>query len=107
MMKKLITPFGTILIYINDIEMEYQAIKLENNPVLFPDIDGRYKITVKYDSDNSEHFIYCMIDNMDCSKIQNGPESGERLECQTFYQDNMKLSKGIESDKEHLFGRKN
>jgi len=97
-MKKLITPFGTISIYINDIEMEYQTIKLENNPVLFPDIDGRYKLTVKYDSDYSEHFIYCKIDDMDCGKIQNGHESGERLECQAFYKGSTKISIGIEYD---------
>jgi hypothetical protein len=97
-MKKLITPFGSISIYINDIEMEYQAIKLENNPVLFPNIDGRYKIVVSYDSDNSENLIYCKIDDMDYSKTQGGHESGERLECQAFYENNMKLSIGIEYD---------
>ncbi|MDD3174455.1 MAG: hypothetical protein PHF63_12495 [Herbinix sp.] len=101
-MEKVMTPFGTISIYFNNTEITYQAIKLETNSVLFPNIDGRYKIVVHYESDILEHFIYCVIDNIDFSKVHSGHESGEGLECQAFYQENTKLSIGIECDTIYL-----
>lgn len=97
-MGRLITPFGALIIYNNNIEIEYNAVKLDNDSDLFSDIDGRYKIAVKYDCDNLPHLICSIIDDMDCSKIECYPESGERLECQAFYQGSIKLSIGIECD---------
>lgn len=97
-MGKLITPLGSIRIYDNDIEIEYKAIKLNNDSVLFPNINGRYKIEVEYESDNLPHLICCIIDAMDSDKTEFSSESGERLECQAFYQGNIKLSIGIECD---------
>lgn len=98
-MGKLITPLGSVTIYNNyNIEIEYNAIKLENDSALFPNINSRYKIAVEYESDNLSHLICCVIDDMDYSKTKCYPESGERLECQAFYQDTVKLSIGIECD---------
>lgn len=97
-MENLITPFGSVLVSINNDVMEYQTIKLETNPILFPDIDGRYKLIVNYISDNKEHLISCIINDIDNSAIRRETESGERLECQSFYQDSKKLSIGIEFD---------
>ena len=42
-MGKLITPFGSVTIYNNDVEIEYNAIKLDNDIGLFSNINGRYK----------------------------------------------------------------
>lgn len=97
-MEKLITSLGTVSIYKDDFQIEYNAIKLDNDLAVFPDIDGRYKIAVEYESDNLPHLICCVIDDIDCSKVKCNQESGERLECQAFYQDKIKLSIGIECD---------
>ncbi|MPN29667.1 hypothetical protein SDC9_177120 [bioreactor metagenome] len=97
-MEKLVTPLGVIRIYNDGIELEYNAIKLCNDSILFPDIDSRYKIEVEYKADNSSHLISCIIDKIDSKKTEVYSESGERLECQAFYQENIKLSIGIECD---------
>lgn len=78
--------------------MEYIARKLDSDSVLFPNIDGRYKIIIEYESDNLPHCICCVIEDIDYDKMTHYPESGERLECQAFYQDKVKLSIGIECD---------
>jgi hypothetical protein len=98
LMNKLKTPLGSIKIYNDDTEIEYNAVKLDNDPAIFPNVDGRYRIAVEYESDNLTHLICCVIDNMDCSKVKCHPETGERLECQAFYQGRVKLSIGIECD---------
>ena len=46
-MGKLITPLGSVTIYDNDVEIEYNAIKLDNNIRLLSEINGRYKIVVE------------------------------------------------------------
>lgn len=101
-MGKLITPLGSVTIYDNDVEIEYNAIKLDNNIRLLSEINGRYKIVVEYESDNLSHLICCVICDMDCSQTKSYPESGERLECQAFYKDKIKLSIGIECDTGYL-----
>ncbi|MBS4537539.1 hypothetical protein GOQ27_03640 [Clostridium sp. D2Q-11] len=97
-MRKLITPLGTLSIFFDDIEINYEAIRLGKNTKLFPNIEGRYKITVGYNSDNIRHKIHCIINNLDYSKVEQVVESGEGLECQSFYLDKIKLSIGIECD---------
>lgn len=97
-MGKLITPLGELLILVDGIEVRYNFIRLENNSSIFPNIAGRYKIELEYNSDYSEHQICCIIENIDSRKIDNYAESGERLECQSFYKEDIKLSIGIECD---------
>ena len=97
-MENLITPLGSVVIYIDDWQVKYSAIKLNNDSVLFPNIDYRYKIIIEYENDNLPHCICCAIEDIDYSKVKDYPESGERLECKAFYQDNVKLSIGIECD---------
>ena len=97
-MKKLITPLGKISIYIDGISTEYKAVRLKNNPSVFPNLGGRYRIELNYVSDNLEHFIICVIDDIDPSKVKKYAESGEKLECQSFYKEDIKLSIGIECD---------
>lgn len=97
-MGKLITSLGTVAIYMDNCQVEYNAIELNNDLVIFPDINGRYKIVIEYKSDNLPHLISCVIEDIDFSRVKLYPESGERLECQAFYQDKVKLSIGIECD---------
>ncbi|QLY81268.1 hypothetical protein [Clostridium intestinale] len=101
-MENLITPLGSVAIYKDDLRVKYSAIKLNNDPRLFPNIDGRYKIIVEYESDNLPHCIYCVIEDIDYREINVSPEAGERLECQSFYQDKVKLSMGIECDTDYF-----
>ena len=97
-MEKLNTPLGTISISIDDINIQYKAIKLENNQKVFPDIEGRYRIDVPYNTDNSEHIISCTVDNIIDSKVSHYFDSGEGFECETFHQGDTKLTIGIEYD---------
>jgi len=99
---KLITPLGSVIIYKDDFQIEYNTIKLDNDPVRFPNIAGRYKIEVEYESDNLPHLICCVIEDIDYRKVKCCYESGERLECQALYQGNIKLSIGIECDTGYL-----
>lgn len=98
LVEKLITPLGSVVIYKDDCKVKYSAIKLDNDSVLFPNIDGRYRIIIEYESDNLPHCICCVIEDLDHIKTNHYPESGERLECQAFYRDKVKLSIGIECD---------
>ena len=105
-MSKLITPLGTLKIYDNDIEIEYKVVKLDRDSVVFPDINGRYKIIVEYKNDKFPHLIYCILEGIDSSKAEYCNESGERLECKAIYQENIKLSIGIECDTCYLDGER-
>jgi hypothetical protein len=86
--------------------VEYYAIPLETDSVLFPNVNGRFKIIINYESDKREHCISCIIDGIDYSKIETGPESGERLEAQSFYYSGIKLTIGIEGDSNYLAGKR-
>lgn len=57
-MIKLITPLGPVTIYKDDFQIEYNIVKLDNDPVRFPNITGRYKIEIEYESDNLPRYRY-------------------------------------------------
>ncbi|MBQ3546803.1 MAG: hypothetical protein IJA34_17735 [Lachnospiraceae bacterium] len=96
-MKYLETPFGKVKIFIDDIEMSYDFLKIKPNEILCPNIVGRYHIDVYFIPDGKEHEIKCIIDGILYS--DRGPESGEMLECQSFYNiNNWKLSIGVECE---------
>lgn len=97
---KLITPFGEIVILLDDKEYDYSFVKKENNEGLFPNVLGCYRIVVEYVPDGKEHEIKCIIPNM--KYFDRGPESGECIECQAFYQDDMKLSICVECETGYL-----
>lgn len=105
-MLKLLTPLGKIRIYSNEVEIEYKIIKLDNDQLRYPDIDGRYKIEVDYKNDEFPHFIYSVIEGIDTSKGKWHSESGENLECYSLYQDNIKISIGIKCNTYHLDGER-
>ena len=105
-MSKLITPLGVFRIFDNAVELEYKAVKLDVDPVRFPDINCRFKIMVEYENDKFPHLIYCTLQGIDYRKVEYSNESGERLECRSIYQDNIKLSIGIEFDTYYLDGKR-
>lgn len=91
------TPFGRVKVFVDDIEHPYRIVRKEANEILCPDIVGRYHIFVDFIPDGKEHEIKCIIEGM--SYTDRGPESGEMLECQAFYnEDNWKLSIGLECE---------
>lgn len=91
------TPFGKVKVLVDDIEHPY-GIKVKNpNEKICPDVVGRYHIVVDFIPDGKIHEIKCVIEGM--SYIDRGPESGEMLECQAFYNENgWKLSIGVECE---------
>lgn len=96
-MNKLNTPFGDISVTVDGQEIEYYSGHLPADERLCPEIVGRYKISLEFEPDGKEHTIACIL-----SKAQDynrGPESGERLECQSFYnKERIKLSIGLECE---------
>lgn len=94
-MEKLKTPFGEIDILIDGKPITYNAQKGANNIILCPDVQNRFQIVVIYVPDGKEHSISCVFSST-CSYERN-VESGERLECQSFYNaQRIKMSIGVE-----------
>ena len=94
---KLITPFGLIEILIDGKPIPYTAVAGKISENLCPDLLGRYQISVSFVPDGSEHSIACIFRSE--GSYERSPESGERLECQSFYSaDRFKMSIGVEGD---------
>lgn len=102
-MEKLNTPFGEIAVLLDGLPINYAAQKGSDNGVLLPDIKGRYQIEVNYIPDGREHSLSCVFSPV--CKYERTPESGERLECQSFYNlQRMKMSIGIECEADYIDG---
>ncbi len=96
-MEKLRTPFGDIDILIDGIIIDYVAQRGNDNDALWPDVHNRFRIEVNYNPDGKEHSISCVFSD-NCSHKRE-PESGERLECQSFYNEQkIKMSIGLECE---------
>ncbi|MBE6835992.1 MAG: hypothetical protein E7515_07075 [Ruminococcaceae bacterium] len=96
-MYNLITPFGEIQIRADDKEIPIKVIKCGKNEKLCPDVLGLYRVEISFIPDGKKHIIRCeFIPDTDFKSFV---ESGENLECQSFYNDNgMKMSIGLEGD---------
>lgn len=93
-MYPLYTPFGEIEIKIDGDEIEYEALEGEKIESLCPNVLGRYQIEIEYFPDGKEHEISCVF--LTDEKYNRTPESGENLECQSFYNEKRyKLSIGL------------
>lgn len=102
-MEKLITPFGEIKILIDGKAASYTAEEGRKLDDLCPHVLGRYQITVPFSPDGKEHTISCVFQPV-CS-YKKTPESGEQLECQSFYNDQkFKLSIGLECEAGYIDG---
>ena len=96
-MKTLSTPFGDIKILIDGRPVPYSAQEGKKLDISCPHLLGRYQIEVPFIPDGKEHTIACVFD-YDCL-YHRFPESGERLECQSFYNDQrFKMSIGLECE---------
>ena len=99
----LLTPFGEIRILIDEKSVPFiakEGRKLDN---LCPHVLGRYQITVPFIPDGKEHTIACVFEPI-CS-YEKAQESGEILECQSFYNDSrFKMSIGLECEVGYIDG---
>ena len=105
-MAKLSTPLGKIKIFKNGRKVEYKIIKLDNDPLRYPDLAGRYKIEIDHINDGFPHFVYSTIEGFDTCKGKWISESGEKLECYSAYKGKVKVSIGIECDTYYLDGER-
>jgi hypothetical protein len=104
-MESLLTPFGEIEILIDGKEVPYLAQKGGNLDGLCQHVLGRYQITVSFIPDGNEHDIACIFEPT-CS-FKKTTESGERLECQSFYNDmRFKMSIGVECEAGYIGGNR-
>ena len=95
--QKLETLFGDIEIQIDGVPAPYTAKRLPSIEVLCPDVTDRYVIVVRFQPDGLEHRISCVFSPI--CKYNRGPESGEFMECQGFYNDDrIKMSIGAFTD---------
>lgn len=78
------TPFGEIVILIDDIITPYSAME-RTKTTTTKDVLGCYQIDVDFIPNGKKHEIKCIIPNMQFN--DRGPESGENIECQAFYND--------------------
>ena len=83
--KMLLTPFGEIRILIDEKSVPFIAQEGRKLEGLCPHVLGRYQITVPFIPDGKEYIIACVFEPI-CS-YEKAQESGERLECQSFYND--------------------
>lgn len=103
-MSRIVTPLGKIHISIDGKDLLYNFEKLEPVKELCATVNGRFKITVNFVPDGKEHKIECTFPKVDFIRYEHSPESGERLECNSFYRGTAKLSIGIESDAGYMEG---
>lgn len=78
------TPFGDVIVLLDDKPVTYSIIEKDKKHY-FSDVLGCYRLTVNFIPDGKEHEIKCVIQDMKYN--DNGPESGEDIECQSFYND--------------------
>ena len=96
-MEKLNTPFGKIDILLDGQPIDHIIQEGQTGFDLWPDIKGRYQISVKYIPDGKEHSLLCTF-SPTCA-YERDYDHGERLECQAFYNSQkIKMSIGIECE---------
>ena len=96
-MGNLLTPFGEIRILIDSEPVPYEALEGRKPGHGCPHVLGRYRIAVHFIPDGKAHTIACVFEPV--CPYERSPESGERLECQGFYNDQRyKMSIGVECD---------
>lgn len=96
-MGNLLTPFGEIRILIDSEPVPYEAKEGIIPGHGCPHVLGRYQISVHFIPDGKAHTIACVFEPV--CLYERSAESGERLECQGFYNDQRyKMSIGVECD---------
>ena len=91
----LLTPLGAIKLFVNDEEVGFTAKKLDVG-MHCQDVNGRYLIQYDYKSEiKKNQVIKCCIPSID---VKGDSESGERLEAISFYQNDIKLTIGVDGE---------
>lgn len=86
------TPLGKILLLVDGEVVPYKVEQLGLVPVLFPDIQARFKICFDYDQNHPARSIKCLVEN---TSVRGWGETGECLEAISFYHATLKLTLGI------------
>ena len=94
------TLFGTVRVFINNIETAYTYKPLPITNDSYSDVNGRYRIIVNGHTEKST--IRCIIPTYTKTSY---PETGENLEAVAFYQNGSKLTLGIQADFEKQSGK--
>lgn len=87
----LCTPLGKLIVLIDQVPFKYQVHKAPLNRSCSA-LDGRWLITVPVLPDGKEHWISCTL-QPNCT-VHDYIETGNRLECKSFYSTRFKLSIG-------------
>lgn len=88
----LVTPLGEISVLVDGRRVPYSFVRLETDDNIFC-VDGRYKIAIDFEPDGEKHLLSCCL-NASCP-VYREPESGERLECISFYSSDEKIKVSI------------
>ena len=93
-MEKLITPFGTLLLFFDNEPILYKVDKLGNDPQAFPNVYERYRICIDYNQDHLPHSISLIVDG-DFNGVMTDVASGERLEAIEFCKNDVMMNIGV------------
>jgi hypothetical protein len=92
------TPIGFIDVLINGKSNDYKSMKLVNKEKNFS-VDGRHKVIVDLPVNQDQDIVIeCKLAEFAGDNAMGCIESGERLALISFYQDNIKLSIGVEDE---------
>ncbi|MEE1597703.1 hypothetical protein VOI45_02710 [Acidaminococcus fermentans] len=99
--KTLLTPFGEIKILIDGKPIPYVAQRGRNLEGMCPHVLGRYQIAIHFTPDGENHTLACVFETG--LSYERMPESGDCLECQSFYNDcGFKMSIGLECESGYI-----
>lgn len=99
--KTLLTPFGEIKILVDGKPIPYVAQRGRNLEGMCPHVLGRYQIAIHFTPDGENHTLACIFETG--LSYERTPESGDRLECQSFYNDcGFKMSIGLECESGYM-----
>lgn len=94
LMRCLNTPFGNICIKLDGKEIDFLLNPIDKDDVLYPDIDGAYRIIVTMEQDWKKHDL--KIELQDSGTVGEA-ETGERLEALSFYKGEGKITLGVKA----------
>ena len=91
-------PLGKVTIEIDGAPISFKKTKLKPMKYLCPDVADRFMLEVDFEPDGKEHLISCCL--CPSQPIKGYYESGEHLECYSYYSadEKVKATIGIEAD---------
>ncbi|MCC8196535.1 MAG: hypothetical protein LIO49_07035 [Ruminococcus sp.] len=89
------TPFGVIKLLFDGKEEFFDRQCVDPTEVIYPDVDGVYRIDYDFDADGNKHSLKLILEGI---SVEGYPESGERLEEISFYVGDGKITLGCYAD---------